>query len=85
MDIINIILLALIMFIGLILILFSFNKISRNIYPLLIFTVAFSLLYQISLISNYITGWDVNLEYYYSNMVIINSFWNYKIRNEIQF
>lgn len=71
----NLLLMILMLVIALIAILVSFDKINKRYYPLLIFTSALSLLYNVELISPYITGWDINVEYYFSNLVSMNSVW----------
>ena len=76
----NIILMFLIVIIALIVILIAFDKfIPKNLYPLAVFVIAISLLYHGWLISMYIWGTDVHIEYYFSNLVIINSHWNLAI------
>ena len=41
-----------------------------------IFSISISLLYNTTLISNYIWGWDIQFEYYLANIVLNSSFWN---------
>ena len=72
----NILLLVLIFGISLIVILAVFDKIPKYLYPLTIFIIAISLLYHNSLISIHLTGWDIHMEYYLSNLVVNNSYWN---------
>jgi uncharacterized membrane protein len=58
-------------------ILVGFNAIREKLYPFAIVTVAVSLLFHNSLISNYLVEWaDVSWEYYFSNQVLTNSIWN---------
>jgi uncharacterized membrane protein len=54
----------------------SFDLIPSNLYPLAIFTTSLSLLFHNSLISMYVFGWDIQLEYYLANKVISNSLWD---------
>jgi uncharacterized membrane protein len=76
----NIILMFLIVIIALIAVLIGFDKfIPKNLYPLAVFVIAISLLYHSSLISMYIWGWDIHVEYYISNLVIANSVWDLTI------
>jgi len=49
----------------------------QKLYPIAIFVSTISLLLSNSLISNYLRGWDIQIEYYLSNLVIKNSFWDY--------
>ena len=80
---INIVLMLLIILICAIVILFAYGKIPKKFYPLTIFIVAISLLYHTSLISSYVTGWDIQNEYYLANVVIKNAVWNYNINSII--
>lgn len=50
--------------------------ISEKYYPLAVFSFALTLLYHSSLVSFYVWGWDIQAEYYFSNFVIQNGFWN---------
>lgn len=73
----NILLMFLIVILALIVILIAFDKlIPKNLYPLAVFIIAISLLFHRSLISMYLWGWDIQLEYYFSNLVNMNSHWN---------
>lgn len=80
----NILLVLMIVLISLIVILVGFNKfIPKELYPLAIFVIAISLLFHNSLVSPYIWGWDIHKEYYFANMVIQNSLWNFKIAQNV--
>ncbi len=79
----NIILMIMIAVIALMPILVAFNKIPRIIYPFLTFIISLSLLFHTSLISNYIWGWDMQIEYFLAYGVIHNSFWNPNYYNSI--
>ena len=73
----NIILMFLIVILAIIVILIAFDKfIPKNLYPLAVFVIAISLLYHISLISMYLSGWDVQGEYYLCNLVKMNGVWD---------
>jgi len=65
-----------ILLISLIPVFVAFNKIPRESYPLAVFAVSISLLFHLSLISNYIFGWDIQREYYLTSLVINNGYWN---------
>ena len=80
---INIVLLFLIILICIILLLVAYNKIPKKYYPFTIFIIAISLLFHTSLISNYVTGWDIQKEYYLADIVIKNAFWNLNIPSEV--
>jgi len=57
--------------------------IPKNLYSLAVFVISLSLLYHRSLISMYLWGWDIHTEYYFSNLVMINSFWDSGIPNNV--
>ena len=73
----NILLMFLIVIIALIAVLIAFDKfIPKNLYPLAVFVIAISLLFHGSLISMYLWGWDIHLEFYLVNLVRMNSIWD---------
>jgi len=72
----NVLTMLMIFLIGLMAFLVGMGKINSKFYPLIVFVISFSLLLHKSLITNYIWGWDVNIEYFLANQVISNSFWN---------
>lgn len=74
---VNTISMIMILFVGAVPVLVAFDKIiPKKLYPFALFTMALSLLYFSSLISTYITGWDINVEYYFSNLAVTSSYWN---------
>lgn len=75
----NILLLIFLIIVSVISILVGFDIIPTRIYPFLIFIVALSLLYHKSLISPYLWGWDIQVEYYFANLVKSLSCWDYTI------
>ncbi len=76
----NIILVLMFFLIAFVPFLVAYNKfIPKKLYPLAIFSMAVTLLFSTSLISNYITGWDINIEYYFSSLVVNNSNWDSSI------
>ena len=75
----NILLLLLLLLIAVIPIFVATDKIPSKTYPLLIFVIAISLLYHNTLSSMYIQGSDLHVEYYYANLVKLNSYWNSSI------
>lgn len=79
----NIILIILVLVVGSIPVLVSFGRIEKKYYPIIIFTIALSLQYCTTLISSYITGWDINAEYYYSNLVNSNLIWSIGIIGQV--
>ncbi|NQT72529.1 MAG: DUF2206 domain-containing protein [Chloroflexi bacterium] len=50
--------------------------IHKNQYPFAIFVIALSLLFFRSLISSYITGYDIHEEYYFANLTTIEGSWD---------
>jgi uncharacterized membrane protein len=50
--------------------------IPEKYYSYAVFSVAITLLYHTALISTHIWGWDIQYEYYLTNTVIQNSFWD---------
>ena len=79
----NLMLLILIPLVALVPILIAFDKIiPKKLFSLAVITTALALLYHTSLISMYLYGADVNQEYYFANLVKINSFWDSTIPND---
>ena len=55
----------------------AFDKfIPRVMYPMAILSIALTLIFSLSLYTSYITGWDINQEFYFSNIVVNSSYWN---------
>lgn len=76
----NILLMLMICLISVIVLLISFGKlVPQQLYPFALWSIAISLVYHNTLISNYLNIYDVYSEYYSSNLVIINQFWNFDI------
>jgi uncharacterized membrane protein len=57
--------------------------IPAKLYPLVIFVIAIALLLQYPWMSNYLTGYDVNTEYYFSNLVLQHSHWDLTVAGNI--
>ncbi|WP_292466019.1 DUF2206 domain-containing protein [Methanolobus sp.] len=72
-NILNIILFLIISIIPFLVILL---KIDERLYPLIIFSVSFSILYNVDLISNYIWGYDSFYLLYGANKSIFDGLWN---------
>ena len=73
----NILLLVLIMVVAVIVGLAVFGRfIDRNAYPVAIAIIALCLLYQTTLISPQLTGFDIHLEYYFEQLVVENGYWD---------
>ena len=78
----NTVLILLLGIISVIPILAMFDRFPKKLYPATIFVIALSLLYYNSLISTYLTGWDIQTEYYFANLVKSNSYWASSIHND---
>lgn len=80
----NTLLLVLIFTIAIIVGLVTFDKfIPQQVYPFMIFMVALALLYQTTLISNYLVGSDIHLEYYLAKLVSVSGYWDASIANAV--
>lgn len=79
----NILLLILIGLLALIPVLVALKKIPSDLYPLAIVVISISLLFHRSLISVYLTGFDIHQEYYYHKLVVDNAYWNPEIPNNV--
>lgn len=79
----NVILFVLLPILSIIPILVVWDKIPEKYFVLALFSIGLSLLFHTSLISNYIWGWDINVEYYYANLVISNKYWIINIPNNV--
>ncbi len=76
----NILLLVLIGLIAMVAALVAFNRfIPQRLYPLAVAMIALALLWHWSLISQYLTGWDIHVEYYFQNLTLANSLWDQSI------
>jgi uncharacterized membrane protein len=73
----NVLLLALIVVIAIVALWISTTaSVPTKLYPLAIFVIAVAVLYQASLISSYVWGWDIQKEVYTANAVLSNALWN---------
>lgn len=81
---VNTILFILLAVIALVPVLVAFRRVvPERYYPFVIWTVALALLFHSSLISNHIWGWDINQEFYISNLVVQNGAWDFSIYSNI--
>jgi uncharacterized membrane protein len=78
---INLILLFLILEISAIFLLASVSSriIPSKLYPLVLFSIALTLLLQTTMVSQYITGYDLHSEYYSFTLTKLNSSWTASI------
>lgn len=60
-----------------------FRKIKPEFYPFSIFIISLSILLHASLVSTNLWGYDINIEHYFAESVIKNSFWNLTIYSDI--
>jgi len=73
----NVLTMVMILLIGLVALIISTGRFfSTRLYPLIVFSISIAILLHMSLITNYIWGWDINSEYFLANQVALNSFWN---------
>lgn len=80
----NFLLMFMVVLIALIVFFIGFDIfIPKKFYSLAVFLISFSLLFHNALISNYIWGWDIHFEYYYSNLVLKNLIWNSAIYGNV--
>lgn len=56
---------------------FSKRLISPKLYLVLVFVIAIALLFQLSLTSNYVQGFDIKVEHYAATLTQSTGFWNY--------
>lgn len=80
----NILLILSIIFILIVLILVIFTDLlPKHLYPFSLFIISISILYHNSLASTFLDGWDIHYEYYFANLVNINSLWDPTIPSNI--
>lgn len=79
---INILQILLLLFFCLVPIIFIY-KIDKNYYPIGIFMISVALLYHSSLVSNYLWGADIFIEYKVVQTVIQNGFWDATLYSDI--
>ena len=72
----NILILVLLFLISLTPVAVVFNKIPKNLYPLLIFLVSLSILYHVNLISTHLWSFDIFFESYAANWVVEKGIWD---------
>jgi len=79
----NFLLLILIVLLVILIAILAYVDISiiKHAYPVAVFVVALSVIYSISLISKYLTGYDIQMEYYFYRLVDVNSIWNSYVGN----
>jgi uncharacterized membrane protein len=59
-----------------------FDKIPHKLYPLAVFVTAIALLYDVTIVSQYLTGFDVQIEYFFADAVSTSGVWNTTISND---
>ncbi len=73
----NVLLLVMLGLVGIVPVIVSFTDvIPERLHPLAVASVALSLVYHHSLISNYIVGFDIHTEYQLANQVLLNARWD---------
>ena len=79
---VNILLILMIVLISIILLLTTYGKFfGKEQYAFIIFIIAISLLYYRSLTSMNLTGYDIQIEFYLSKLVLANGIWDWSISN----
>ena len=71
----NLGIIVMILTIAIIILLVGFNKIDKSLYSFVVLILSISLLLHNSLISNYISGFDIQREYFLAKLVIYNFKW----------
>jgi uncharacterized membrane protein len=66
---------------GVVVLLVAFDKIPPKLYSFAVFVLALSLLFQRTLISSWLTGWDIQLEWSLANAVLKTGVWNPNVAN----
>lgn len=59
------------------------SQIPKISYPIMIYFIALSLLFHISLFGSFINGADIQTEYYMANNVLKNSYWSQNIHSNV--
>ena len=78
----NVLSLLLLFLIAVIAVLIAFDKfIPAKAYPLAIYAIAIGLLFQVSLISPYPFAWNIDTEYYFSELIATNGYWDSSLIN----
>lgn len=75
----NSLLLVLLCIIPLIILYVGFFQPSNKLIPIAVFVISIALLYQTSLMTSHLVGWDIQYESYISKVVIENAHWNIAI------
>ena len=75
----NLLLYAMLGMIILSLVLVVFDKVNERQYPVLIFFIGLGLVYQLTLLSNYLVGTDIHYEYYFAVQTLNNGYWDHTI------
>lgn len=54
---------------------------EKETYPILIYISSLALLYHVMLATDYISGYDIHLEYYYAKLALFNLKWDWTIQS----
>jgi uncharacterized membrane protein len=77
--------LVLYLLLGVVVLLVAFDKfIPSQLYSLTVFVIAVSLLFQQTLISSWLTGWDIQSEWNVANAVLTTGVWNPNVYGHYQ-
>jgi uncharacterized membrane protein len=81
----NFLLLAMLAFIALLVTLTASERlVPRRLYPILLLAIAIALLWQTSLVSSHINGFDIQLEYRFIETTVTGSRWTPNVNAEFQ-
>jgi len=75
----NILLIGLLLTIASIAILVAFDRVPTSLFPFVTLVISVSLLLHKSLITDYISGWDIQHEYWLSGQILSQQFWDLSI------
>lgn len=79
----NFLLMVVVFLISLIIVFVSFDFIPNDLYPLSLFIISFSLLFHNSLISMYVSGWDIQTEHSLVNQIVSSSIWSHTMFSNV--
>ena len=57
-----------IVLIAVLFLLVSLNVVKKHLYPIILYLISLSLLFETTLISNYLIGSDIHIEYYFARL-----------------
>lgn len=70
---------AMLLLVSLSLVLVVFDKIPDEQYPILIFCICLGMVYQLTLLSDYLVGTDIHYEYYFARLTYDSGSWDHSV------